>query len=100
MLHDSVMYAKIMYESLMLWTFFIVGIHALSGSPLTIFSLGLMFSAGVIMATVLIYIFALKNKEMVVGDTSRFQTAQEYQIYLFRLYQVIESDDPGDYILL
>ena len=98
--NKSVFYAMIFYEVEQLWLALCISIHLFSGQPITILSLILMFLIGIFLSFFFIMLQIRKKKLLILSDPKKFQTASEFELYIFRLNELIISNSLKDHYIL
>lgn len=97
----SVFYATIIYEGLFWWLFLTVAIHVLSGSILSTTSLSVLIFTGFLLSCILVTVQLIKKEHLSVADDfEKYDQPLDLMIYFFRLYKLIENNDPSAQVIL
>ena len=85
-----------------MWLYLTVSIHILSKTSFSVISVTNLIIVGIFFAVILI-LLQIRKKQMLQTTQSMekdFSTPLDYMIYFYRFYELIESDDQTDMIIL
>lgn len=98
--NQSVFYAMIIYEVQQMWLFLCVSIHVLSSNPFNILSLVFLMVSGFFISFIIIMLQIRKKQIVIQSDPYKFTNPTDNEIYLYRIYQLILSNDKSDLIMM
>ena len=99
MFKPSVYYATTFYQTLQMWLFLSISLHTLFKTPISIATLSLIVSIGIILGIIAIsYLIGKKYDYFVTAHPERYESHFDFEIYFFHLYELIESPLPEDHI--
>ena len=98
--NKSVFYVIIFYEVEQLWIAICISAHLISGQPITVMSLILIFLVGIFLSLFLIMLQQRKKRMLILSDPKKFKTASDYELYIFRLNELIMSNSLKNHYIL
>lgn len=96
-------YATLFYDSILLWLFIIVGSQKLSDSHMSATTVIIIFVTAIFLSGLnIIYQMYQRSDFVAKLDAAHLGklSAEMYELYFFRLYQLITSPSPADKTLL
>ena len=79
-----------------MWLYLTVSIHVLSESPLSITSLTVLVATGIVISIIMIIKQEQKRTSTLetTNPNRQFSDPHDYELYFYRLYELIESKAP------